>query len=276
MSYEQIAIPTYDSIELEGRMYPAFHGGRNSGHAGFAGDVATRVAIIAHPYGFLGGSLHDHVVQTLKDTLCREGVPVLLYNSRGVGKSSGRASWTGEPERKDYQAVTDWLVNFKAKDILDFSGETKRTLEVFCCGYSYGSLMASCASLLPKNPVNPDLQVVLRYILISPPLSNFIGFLLTPFRSGQFMKALERIISRDAEQSSVISSGEAKARALIAYGTRDTFTQTETYRSQVQKLFAQPGVAANMVSVVEVRDADHFWSDPRCKSELMGAVSQWL
>lgn len=90
------------------------------------------------------------------------------------------------------------------------------------------------------------------------------------------MKALERIISRDAEQSSVISSGEAKARALIAYGTRDTFTQTETYRSQVQKLFAQPGVAANMVSVVEVRDADHFWSDPRCKSELMGAVSQWL
>jgi hypothetical protein len=77
--------------------------------------------------------LQSSVVQALKDTLCREGVPVLLYNSRGVGKSSGRASWTGEPERKDYQAVTDWLVNFKAKDILDFSGETKRTLEVFCC-----------------------------------------------------------------------------------------------------------------------------------------------
>ncbi|KAJ9107272.1 hypothetical protein QFC21_000719 [Naganishia friedmannii] len=217
--------------------------------------------------------MHDHVVQALKDTLCRQGISVLLYNSRGVGKSRGRASWTGEPERKDYQAVADWLIKSKAKEIFGTPGKMKRNFELLCCGYSYGSLMASCA--LP--PVSPDPQVELRYILISPPLSNFIGFLLTPFRSEQFMKALQRVLSPEAEQSTASSSaGASKARALIAYGTRDTFTPLDTYRSQIQKLVAQPGVVADMLSVVEVQGADHFWADPQYRSELRVAVSQWL
>lgn len=87
------------------------------------------------------------VVQALKDTLCRNGIKVLLYNSRGVGRSRGRASWTGEPERKDYQAVTDWLISTEAKlirteaklldtevkEVGDSTVHTRKTLEVFCC-----------------------------------------------------------------------------------------------------------------------------------------------
>lgn len=87
------------------------------------------------------------------------------------------------------------------------------------------------------------------------------------------MKALQGVLSHEVEQS---APGETQGKVLIAYGTRDTFTQAETYRSQIQKLVAQPGVRAKLLSVVEVPGADHFWADPQHKLGLITAVSGWL
>jgi hypothetical protein len=76
------------------------------------------------------------VVQSVKDVFRSRGIPVLLYNSRGVGKSTGRASWTGEPEREDYQAVVDWVVKNRrslTSGDVDEGADDARRMTVYCC-----------------------------------------------------------------------------------------------------------------------------------------------
>lgn len=56
---------------------------------------AARIAFIAHPLGRLGGSYNDHVVQALADRLHkRHSYSIVLMNSRGVGSSTGAASYS--------------------------------------------------------------------------------------------------------------------------------------------------------------------------------------
>lgn len=43
---------------------------------------ARKAAVLAHPYGPLGGTLHDPVVQTLRDTLVSHGYLVATFNFR--------------------------------------------------------------------------------------------------------------------------------------------------------------------------------------------------
>ncbi|KAF9976392.1 hypothetical protein BGZ73_008670 [Actinomortierella ambigua] len=87
--------------------------------------------VIAHPYGPLGGSIHNNVVGSLlqwfethplldqADEDATQGSStsktvslacvICAVNFRGCGKSGGRTSWTGEAEREDYQTVIDFL-----------------------------------------------------------------------------------------------------------------------------------------------------------------------
>lgn len=63
----------------------------------FKGDPSngTRLALIAHPLGRLGGTYNDHVVRALaKRLLENHGYSVVLINSRGVGNSQGWASFS--------------------------------------------------------------------------------------------------------------------------------------------------------------------------------------
>lgn len=53
-----------------------------------------RAALIAHPYGRLGGCKEDHVVVALAEKLASEGWTVLRYDARGAGVSTGSVSLT--------------------------------------------------------------------------------------------------------------------------------------------------------------------------------------
>jgi alpha/beta superfamily hydrolase len=74
--------------------------------------------LIAHPYGPLGGNLHNNVVVAL----CREfvalGFSTLRYNSRGVGKSGGRTSWNGLPEVEDLVNLCTYVTDLMALCLL--------------------------------------------------------------------------------------------------------------------------------------------------------------
>lgn len=66
-------------------------------HTAFNGNdkTTTRLAFIAHPLGRLGGSYDDHVVRTLAAHLHKNhGYSIVLMNSRGVGGSTGSASYS--------------------------------------------------------------------------------------------------------------------------------------------------------------------------------------
>lgn len=50
------------------------------------------------------------VLREVVEPFCRHGFNVILLNSRGVGGSTGRASFTGLPEAEDLNEVVKWLM----------------------------------------------------------------------------------------------------------------------------------------------------------------------
>ncbi|KAI8984322.1 hypothetical protein BDF20DRAFT_859253 [Mycotypha africana] len=67
--------------------------------------------IIAHPYGPLGGNMDNNVVIRLHKHFCAKGYVSVCLNFRGCGRSKGKTSWTGLPERDDYLSVVNYLLD---------------------------------------------------------------------------------------------------------------------------------------------------------------------
>jgi alpha/beta superfamily hydrolase len=95
--------------------------------------------LIAHPYGPLGGNLHNNVVVALCRAFVALGFSTLRYNSRGVGKSGGRTSWNGLPEVED-------LVN-----LCTYVTDELQQGNIVLCGYSYGSVSTLAAACEIKS-----------------------------------------------------------------------------------------------------------------------------
>merc|ERR1711934_644318 len=112
--------------------------------------------VVLHPYSWLGGCMYDHVVQRLYSAFAgtRQYNTVLAYNSRGVGRSSGRASVFGaKREVEDLMALCRFLQ----------SNLTHPPDRILLVGYSHGSCVACGTSLEP---------CVLGICCVSPPLGN--------------------------------------------------------------------------------------------------------
>merc|ERR1712216_1078504 len=95
--------------------------------------------VVLHPYSWLGGCMYDHVVQRLYSAFAgtRQYNTVLAYNSRGVGRSSGRASVFGaKREVEDLMALCRFLQ----------SNLTHPPDRILLVGYSHGSCVACGAS----------------------------------------------------------------------------------------------------------------------------------
>jgi hypothetical protein len=124
-------------------------------------------------------------------------------------------------------------------------------------------------------PTQTGPQVELRYILISPPISSFVGFLLTPFRSGGLATSLKRILAE--RNPAITDQGDAPgSQVLVVYGGRDNFTSLSTYCQWTSEILAASESNANKMTTKQIPEADHFWSNPRCKSEMLEAISTWL
>ncbi|CAO3654249.1 unnamed protein product [Cunninghamella echinulata] len=113
--------------------------------------------IISHPYGPLGGNMNNNVVVKLHKYFSEKGFLTTSFNFRGSGKSTGRTSWTGVPEQKDYQA-----------------------------GYSYGSMIASTMK---------ETSIQTYYILISYPLS--VVWALSTTKMNYFKSQVKQLIQEN-------------------------------------------------------------------------------
>lgn len=110
---------------------------------------STDIAILCHPHPAYGGNMHDGVLDVAAAVLLNEGVSVLRFNFRGVGRSDG-AHAKGEGEADDLAAVTAWAL------------ESCPSESIILAGYSFGATVAwRAAHTLPK---------LARLILIAPPV----------------------------------------------------------------------------------------------------------
>ncbi|OAD72303.1 hypothetical protein PHYBLDRAFT_169442 [Phycomyces blakesleeanus NRRL 1555(-)] len=150
-------------------------------------------AILAHPYGPLGGHMNNNVVSSLH---------------RGCGESKGRTSWTGMAERGDYQAVIDHVLHSP-----DYASKYPKPSRLMICGYSYGSMIASS--------IEAPCSLPCFYLLISYPLS--VTWALALFKASFFRSQITKLLDHYRNQE------DAEGGVLIIYGDRDQFTSSKSY-----------------------------------------------
>lgn len=81
--------------------------------------------LVCHPHPAGGGTMHNKVVYHAMKALQGLGLPVLRFNFRGVGRSTGMHD-AGQGEQEDVRAALDWL-----------TAEFSRP--IFFAGFSFGS-----------------------------------------------------------------------------------------------------------------------------------------
>jgi len=95
--------------------------------------AATHSALVCHPHPLFGGTMHNKVVFAAMKSLHSFGFPVLRFNFRGAGLSTGQHD-EGRGEVGDVQAALAWL-------------KREFGLPIIFAGFSFGAavgLQACC------------------------------------------------------------------------------------------------------------------------------------
>jgi len=111
-------------------------------------------AVICHPHPLFGGSMHNHVVRSLKKGFLARNIVCLRFNFRGTGRSEG-AHADGIGEVEDVRAALDFLQ--ERTDV------ARNRLVV--AGYSFGCWVGLRAAAADPRPS--------LLIGISPPLNEY-------------------------------------------------------------------------------------------------------
>lgn len=141
--------------------------------------------------------MNDPLIRTLASTLRELGYSTLRYNSRGVGQSSGRGSWTAHLEVNDLVNIGELMTNMGKKSII-------------LCGYSYGSVIAVAAACKMN---------IICLVSISYPVS--VLWSLTAFNSKIYIDSLNVL---------------PNVPKLFITGTRDNFSTVEAWNEFVKKV----------------------------------------
>lgn len=234
----------------------------------------SKIAVIAHPYGPLGGSYDDPTVRLTVSTLLNAGYSYIgTFNFR-------RPSWTLKPEISDATAFATFLMGCGQWD----GGRELKQMHLMIAGYSYGSFVAgqvpsgadlltqmnaelkaylmrqvdlALAGTVPSGHGGADsssrLKITTSYLLISPLLAP-ITRLLAPLNwSASF-------IGR-------VSGSTERFPALAIFGTEDVFTSSK----RLVQWASQFGIETKFID-----GADHFWQDSGHKSQLRALLLEWL
>ncbi|KAJ3819692.1 Alpha/Beta hydrolase protein [Lentinula raphanica] len=197
-----------------------------------ASEDSRKVAVCLHPWSWLGGSMHDPVLDILARPFQDKGYHVFRYNSRGVGGSSGWPTLTGLTEGKDLEAVVDWSLRYVQGLRSPTADNAAKTSDVVIVGYSHGSLIASLYPILPNK------YTKVSHVLVSYPLGP--RTYLTLFHSSTYASKLRELVQN------------TNSNVLIIYGDQDEFTSGKSYEGWAQEL----------IKVTEVRNSTESDNSP--------------
>ncbi len=108
--------------------------------------------VICHPHPLMGGSMHNNVVETIRDVFSSSDYSTLRFNFRGVEESTGRYD-EGRGEKQDVLSACSFM-------------KSKGVEKIILAGYSFGAWV--CCRLLKDKPPQ-----MISTILISPPQKYF-------------------------------------------------------------------------------------------------------
>ncbi|XP_055801303.1 uncharacterized protein LOC129870516 [Solanum dulcamara] len=105
-SRSSCTIESSEGVTLDGRVYrPSWE------------NNSSTVAVLVHPYSMLGGC--QGLVRGIAKGLASRGVIAVTFDTRGAGKSSGRASLTRSSKINDVISVCKWVhTNFSTNRIV--------------------------------------------------------------------------------------------------------------------------------------------------------------
>jgi alpha/beta superfamily hydrolase len=116
-----------------------------------------KAVVITHPHSLYGGSMHNHVVESLNHVYQHTGYTTLRFNFRGVGRSQGEYD-QGRGEREDVKSALRFLSE-QGKEVIDLAG------------YSFGAWVNGHARL--------KAHTLRRMIMVAPPVA-FLDFTSMP------------------------------------------------------------------------------------------------
>lgn len=108
-----------------------------------AGEEPRMAALVCHPHPQFGGTMHTKAVFRIAQALGALGMPVLRFNFRGVGRSTGSYD-EGRGEGDDVRTALDWLA------------ARYPALPLCLAGFSFGSWVG-----LPIGCVDPRVAQVI-------------------------------------------------------------------------------------------------------------------
>ncbi len=129
--------------------------------------------IICHPHPLMGGSMHNNVVEAIRDAFAIQNYTTLRFNFRGAGNSTGNYD-EGRGEQTDIISALDFL--------------KKNGIEkIVLAGYSFGAWVGS--KLLEQSN-----QHFVASILVSPPHNLF------DFSWENLKNKIDLVVSGDRDQ----------------------------------------------------------------------------
>jgi uncharacterized protein len=211
-------------------------------------DLGSSLAVVVtHPWGPLGGNLHNNVVVAAVLFFQALGITTLRFNFTGsqIGRGYAQVQQVEDVVhaliRGDYTSTT-------TNSTVESSSQRPTTApqHVLLIGYSYGSLIASsaCASLSPAH--------CMGCILIAPPY-GVQHWLLCFAAQDHLQRATQR---KDLPR-------------LLILGSRDNFTSTSTLEDMIEKWFPSDTTTGAII-----KDADHFFA--RREKDVMNIIGQWI
>ncbi len=146
------------SLKIEGML------GKQSGEDG---------VVICHPHSLMGGSMHNNVVEAIRDAFALQNYTTLRFNFRGAGNSTGNYD-EGRGEQSDILSAHDFL--------------KKNSIEkIILTGYSFGAWVGS-------KVLEQFSQNFFASIFISPPINLF------DFKWDNLQNKINLVVSGDRDQ----------------------------------------------------------------------------
>jgi len=129
--------------------------------------------VICHPHPLMGGSMHNNVVEAIRDAFALQNYTTLRFNFRGAGNSTGNYD-EGRGEQADILSAYEFL-------------KKNGTKKIFLAGYSFGAWVGS-------KVLEQFNQLFIASILISPPLNYF------DFNWNNLKNKIDLLVSGDRDQ----------------------------------------------------------------------------